>query len=94
MRIGAAGLVLVGGALCAPLTAQQLPIYRLGEIVVSARLPVTEAAATLRVVTAEDVAAAGELARPRRRVLFVERTDADPNGTDRMQPTWRALKLC
>jgi hypothetical protein len=31
MRIGAAGLVLVGGALCAPLTAQQLPIYRLGE---------------------------------------------------------------
>jgi outer membrane cobalamin receptor len=59
MRIGAAGLVLVGGALCAPLTAQQLPIYRLGEIVVSARLPVTEAAATLRVVTAEDIAAAG-----------------------------------
>jgi hypothetical protein len=31
--------------------------------------------------------------RNRRVVLFVERTDADPNATDRMRPTWQALKL-
>jgi hypothetical protein len=31
--------------------------------------------------------------RNRRVVLFVERTDASPNGTDRPPAAWQAIKL-
>ncbi|MBX6366234.1 MAG: TonB-dependent receptor plug domain-containing protein, partial [Gemmatimonadetes bacterium] len=43
----------------AALAAQESPVYRMGEIVVSAERPVSEAAATLRVVTAEEIEASG-----------------------------------
>jgi vitamin B12 transporter len=48
------------GALASTAIAQEpVPFYRLGEIVVSARQPVSEAAAPVRVITAEEIAATG-----------------------------------
>jgi vitamin B12 transporter len=48
------------GAIAPPVAAQSpVPFYRLGEIVVSARRPVSEAAAPTRIITAQDVAASG-----------------------------------
>lgn len=45
--------------LAAPASAQELPIYELGEVVASARRPVGEQAVTQRIVTAEEIEAAG-----------------------------------
>jgi vitamin B12 transporter len=48
------------GAIAQPVAGQSpVPFYRLGEIVVSARRPVSEAAAPMRIITAQDIAASG-----------------------------------
>lgn len=58
MRRGLIALYALVG-LSGSATAQESPIYRLGEIVVSADRPVTERTATLYTVTAEDIRASG-----------------------------------